>query len=56
MCERDGDAHPMPGVFLVVGCFVPVGHEEEGLDEGYAVDFVIKVVEHLGTQISKIPQ
>jgi len=46
--ERDGHAHPVPGVFLVVGGFVPVGHQEEGLDEGDPIYFVVEIIENLG--------
>ncbi|EPE02967.1 hypothetical protein F503_08844 [Ophiostoma piceae UAMH 11346] len=46
--ERDGNAHPVPGVLLVVGGLVPVGHEQEGLDEGEAVGLVVEVVQSPG--------
>ena len=47
MREGDGHAHPVPGVFLVIGRLVPVCHEEEGLHEGDAVELVVEVVEDL---------
>ena len=34
--EGDGNTHPVPGVFLVIRSLVPVGHEEERLDDGNA--------------------
>ena len=47
MCEGDGYAHPVPGVFLIVGGFIPVCHEKEGLHEGDTVELVVEVVEDL---------
>ena len=47
MCEGNGHTHPMPCIFLIVGGFVPISHQEKGLDEGYAIDFVVEVVEDL---------
>lgn len=51
MCKGNGHAHPMPCIFLVVGSFVPVCHQKKGLDEGYAIDFVVEVVEDLLIQL-----
>lgn len=45
--ERNGNAHPVPGVFLVVGGLVPVGHLHERLDEHEAVLFIVKVIQEL---------
>lgn len=45
--EGNGNAHPVPGVFLVVGGLVPVGHLHERLDEHEAVLFIVKVIQEL---------
>ena len=52
MGEGDGDAHPVPGVLLVVWGLIPVGHEEEGLDDGDAVGFVVEIVQGLRKLVS----
>lgn len=37
----------MPSILLIVWCFVPICHEEEGLNKGFTVDFIVEVIEHL---------
>ena len=49
--ERDGNAHPVVAVFLIVWCFIPIGHEQQRLNKGYAIDFVIKVVQELAREL-----
>lgn len=49
VCQRDGDAHPMPGVFLVIRGLVPVRHQHKRLDQDQAVGFVVKIIEELQT-------
>lgn len=46
--EGHGDTHPMPSVFLVVWCLVPVGHEEKRLDKSKSVGFIVEVIQSLG--------
>lgn len=55
MRERYGHTHPMPGILLVIGCFVPVCHEKQGLDEYETVALVVKVVQKLRTSVSLYP-
>lgn len=52
MGEGDGDSHPVPGILLVVWGLIPVGHEEEGLDDGDAVGLVVEIVQGLCTLVS----
>jgi hypothetical protein len=37
----------VPGVLLVIGCLIPICHQEQALDEDEAVRLVVEVVEEL---------
>ena len=43
--QGQADAHPVPGVLLVVGRLVPIGHQQERLNERNAVHFVVEVIQ-----------
>lgn len=45
MGQRDGNAHPVPGVFLVIRRLIPVRHEKQRLDEDEPIGIVVKVIE-----------
>lgn len=37
----------MPCIFLIVWRFVPICHEEEGLNERDSVNFIVEIIENL---------
>ena len=51
--QADGDAHPVPGVLLVVGALVPERLQQKTLDKDDAVQLVVEVVQELSRQKSQ---
>lgn len=56
MSQRDGYSHPVPCILLVVGSFVPVSHQKEGLYENEAIKLIVKIVKQLVIVLEQIRQ